>query len=163
LAPGAKTGGPDDILRFVRFETADASAAPRDLDTSVLAPRDLTGLRAEQNVHRYRPLTKIVVRAVASTSAVELDIATRAAQAIGVDLEVASPTEADHTLALRLPTIGAQRLRALGPISDVLARASHNAGITVDNTAVTTAARVELPRWTREQSISRTLHRHGHL
>jgi RHH-type proline utilization regulon transcriptional repressor/proline dehydrogenase/delta 1-pyrroline-5-carboxylate dehydrogenase len=163
IGPGAKTGGPDDILRFVRFVPPETRVAPRKVDTSVLAPRDLTRLRAEQNLHRYRPLTKIVVRAVASTSAVELDIVTRAAQATRVDIEVASAHEGDESLARRLPTTGAQRLRALGPISDRLARASHNAGITVDDTAVTTAARVELPRWTHEQSISRTLHRHGHI
>jgi RHH-type proline utilization regulon transcriptional repressor/proline dehydrogenase/delta 1-pyrroline-5-carboxylate dehydrogenase len=163
VGPGAKTGGPDDILRFVRFEAPDSPAPPPELDTSVLAPRDPTSLRAEQNVHRYRPLAKVVVRAVASTSGVELDIVTRAAQATGVDLEVASANEGDDSLALRLPTTGAQRLRVLGPISDLLARASHEAGVTVDDTMVTGSSRVELPHWTREQSISRTVHRHGHV
>jgi len=45
----------------------------------------------------------------------------------------------------------------------VLARACHTAGITIDDTAVTADARVELPRYMREQAISRTTHRHGRV
>jgi RHH-type proline utilization regulon transcriptional repressor/proline dehydrogenase/delta 1-pyrroline-5-carboxylate dehydrogenase len=162
VGPGAKTGGPDDILRFVRCEPPDAWTCS-DLDASVLAPGDLAGLRAEQNVHRYRNLTKVVVRAAPSTGAAELDLVARAAAATGVAVEVAAAAEPDDALAGRLPATGAQRLRALGPISDTLARACHRAGITVDDTPLTPCSRVELPRWMHEQSISRTLHRHGHL
>jgi RHH-type proline utilization regulon transcriptional repressor/proline dehydrogenase/delta 1-pyrroline-5-carboxylate dehydrogenase len=162
VGPGAKTGGPDDILRFVRCETTDTWTG-NDLDASVIAPRDLAGLRAEQNVHRYRNLTKVVVRAVPSTSAAELDFVARAADMTGVAVEVAGADHPDDALAGRLPATGAQRLRALGPIGDVLARACHRAGITIDDTPLTPCARVELPRWMHEQSISRTLHRHGHL
>ena len=45
----------------------------------------------------------------------------------------------DDVLAARVGATGATRLRALGPISDVLARACHRAGIVVDDTAVTTS------------------------
>jgi RHH-type proline utilization regulon transcriptional repressor/proline dehydrogenase/delta 1-pyrroline-5-carboxylate dehydrogenase len=81
----------------------------------------------------------------------------------GVDVESAGGGESDAALAARLPSCGAQRLRVLGPVSDALARAAHRAGITVDDTVVTPSPRVELPRWMREQSVSRTLHRHGRL
>ena len=74
-----------------------------------------------------------------------------------------SRSRATTTFARRVGTSGAQRLRALGPISDGLARACHRAGVTVDDTAVTASARVELPRWMHEQAISRTLHRHGRV
>nr|MDP9336755.1 aldehyde dehydrogenase family protein [Actinomycetota bacterium] len=163
VGPGAKTGGPNDILRFVRFAPVDASTPPRAIDASVLEPRDVAGLRAEQNLHRYQPLAKIVVRAVASTTPAELDIVAQAARVTGVMVDIARANEDDDALARRLASTGAQRLRALGPISDPLARAGHRAGITIDDTAATGAARVELPRWTREQSISRTLHRHGRV
>ena len=129
----------------------------------MLAARDLADLRAEQNVHRYRPLAKVIVRAVASTSTAELDIVAQAAHRTGVRLDLAPARESDDALASRLSTTGAQRLRVLGPISGTLARAAHCAGISIDDTAVTRSARVELPRWMHEQSISRTLHRHGHL
>jgi RHH-type proline utilization regulon transcriptional repressor/proline dehydrogenase/delta 1-pyrroline-5-carboxylate dehydrogenase len=162
VGPGAKTGGPDDILRFVRFAPAQQQTLG-DHDASALAPRDLAGLRAEYNLHRYRPLTKIVIRATASTTPAELETVTRAARLTGVDLEVAPAREPDETLALRLASTGAQRLRRLGPISDTLSRAANAAGITIDDATVTGCARVELTRWMHEQSISRTLHRHGHL
>jgi RHH-type proline utilization regulon transcriptional repressor/proline dehydrogenase/delta 1-pyrroline-5-carboxylate dehydrogenase len=57
----------------------------------------------------------------------------------------------------------ADRLRALVPISDELSSACHRAAVSIDDTPVTASARVELPRWTREQSVSRTRHRHGRL
>jgi len=162
VGPGAKTGGRDDILRFVRFARfCSSDAAPPAFDRT-LAPRDLAGLRAEQNIHRYRALTKVVVRAVDTTSD-ELDIVTCSARVAGVDVEIAGGDESDAALAARLPSCGAQRLRVLGPVSDALARAAHRAGITVDDTVVTPSPRVELPRWMREQSVSRTLHRHGRL
>jgi RHH-type transcriptional regulator, proline utilization regulon repressor / proline dehydrogenase / delta 1-pyrroline-5-carboxylate dehydrogenase len=162
VGPGAKTGGPDDILRFVRFGPMGDTRA-RVIDGSVLRPRDLAGLRAEQNTHRYRPLSKVVVRAATTTTAVELDVVSQAAGVAGVDVDIAPSREPDDALARRLASTGAQRLRVLGTISDTLASAAHRAGITVDDTAVTGIARVELPRWAREQSISRTMHRHGRM
>ena len=162
VGPGAKTGGPNDILRFVRLQPTE-TPMPRELDTSVLAALDPAGLRAEQNTHRYRPLAKIVARATASTTPAELDILTRAARLTGVTLDIAAAHEPDDSVARRLPTSGAQRLRTLGPITDTLARACHQAGITIDDTAATNVSRVELPRWMHEQTISRTVHRHGHL
>ena len=135
----------------------------RGLDGSVLRPQDLAGLRAEQNTHRYRPLGKVLVRTGATTTAAELDVVSQAARLTHANVEIADGREPDDTLARRLASTGAQRLRALGPISDTLAAAAHLAGITVDDTAVTSIARVELPHWVREQSISRTMHRHGRI
>src|SRR5262249_50257831 len=39
VGPGTKTGGPDDILRFVRFTPSRGAA----FDASILEPRDLSG------------------------------------------------------------------------------------------------------------------------
>ena len=61
---GAKTGGPDDILRFVTFRRI---GAPPSMDEAVASYRhwwseqfgrsiDRSGLRAESNVLRYRPV-----------------------------------------------------------------------------------------------------------
>jgi RHH-type proline utilization regulon transcriptional repressor/proline dehydrogenase/delta 1-pyrroline-5-carboxylate dehydrogenase len=161
VGPGAKTGGPHDILRFVRY--TDTKLEGR-FDLSVLTPRDDAGLAAEANVLGYRPLTKVIVRPDASTSRAELATLERAARTSSVAIEIGGSGDvADAELARRIATSGADRLRALGPISDALARACHAAGVTVDDTAVTSSSFVELARWHREQAISRTLHRHGRV
>jgi RHH-type transcriptional regulator, proline utilization regulon repressor / proline dehydrogenase / delta 1-pyrroline-5-carboxylate dehydrogenase len=164
VGPGAKTGGPNDILRFVQCRsTGDGDTRPKVLDEAVLRPRDLAGLRAEQNMHRYRPLGKVLVRAVTTTTTAELDVVAQAARLTQTEVELAPGREPDDTLARRLASTGAERMRVLGPISDTLAAAAHRAGIPVDGTAVTGIATVELPHWVREQSISRTMHRHGRM
>jgi RHH-type proline utilization regulon transcriptional repressor/proline dehydrogenase/delta 1-pyrroline-5-carboxylate dehydrogenase len=171
IGPGAKTGGPNDILRFVRFNassmvgfaTAEGGFAAGPGRDSPIAACDLARLHAEQNLLRYRPLDKVVVRATATTTAQERQVLEQAARLTGVSVDIVDDREPDDALARRLGTSGAQRLRTLGPISDVLARACHTAGITIDDTAVTADARVELPRYMREQAISRTTHRHGRV
>ncbi len=160
IGPGAKTGGPNDILRFVRFAGGSLEGP---LDPEVLVAHDLAGLRAEQNLLRYRPLDKVVVRATATSTDGERQVVEQAARLTGVGVEIVDASEPDDVLARRLGTSGAQRLRTLGPIADVLACACHTAGITIDDTAVTTDARVELPRYMHEQAISRTTHRHGRV
>ena len=130
----------------------------------MLAPHDDAALAAEQNVLRYVALAKVVVRPAPSTTRAEIAALERAANVAGVAVEIAGCNAAtDDDLARRITTTGAQRLRALGPISDSLARACHAAGIAVDDTAVTSSSFVELPRWHREQAISRTTHRHGRV
>jgi len=161
VGPGAKTGGPDDVLRFVRASPLTSSTAT--YDASVLAARDDAGLRAEENVHRYVSLDRVVVRAGAGTTDAELRAVAEAATVTGVDHEVVGAGETDAQLAGRIASMRPSRLRALVPVTDELATACHRAGVTVDDTAVTASARVELPRWTREQSVTRTRHRHGRL
>jgi RHH-type proline utilization regulon transcriptional repressor/proline dehydrogenase/delta 1-pyrroline-5-carboxylate dehydrogenase len=160
VGPGAKTGGPNDILRFVRF---GASSQCDGLDPSAIAATDPAGLHAETNTLRYRPLTKVVVRASSGLNDDTRRVLETAARVTGVEHEISDAHEADATLAQRIGATGAQRLRTLGPIGDELARACHESGITIDDTAVTSDARVELPRWLREQAISRTMHRHGRV
>ncbi len=161
VGPGAKTGGPHDILRFVRFR--DAKLEGR-FDLAVLAPHDDAGLAAEANVLGYRPLTKVIVRPDPSTTRAELTTLERAARVSDVAIEIAGSDDvADTALAHRIATSDSDRLRALGPINDALARACHEAGIAVDDTAVTSSSFVELARWHREQAISRTMHRHGRV
>jgi RHH-type proline utilization regulon transcriptional repressor/proline dehydrogenase/delta 1-pyrroline-5-carboxylate dehydrogenase len=164
IGPGAKTGGPGDILRFARFERVRASggyafdAAWRD---SFGIERDRSGLHAESNVLRYRPLRKVIVPVDAATPDTTRAMLEHAAEVTGVAVELTDEPEAQ--LMARIATSGADRLRAVTPISDALARACHAADVTIDDTAVTGDGRLELPRWLREQAISRTLHRHGRI
>jgi RHH-type transcriptional regulator, proline utilization regulon repressor / proline dehydrogenase / delta 1-pyrroline-5-carboxylate dehydrogenase len=161
VGPGAKTGGPDDLLRFARFTPTTSPAAT--YDPSVLAARDDTGLRAEENVHRYVPVDRVLVRVGAGTTDAELRAVASAATITGVDYELWGADRSDAQLAGRIGSMHISRLRALAPVTDELASACQRAGVTVDDTAVTASARVELPRWMREQSVSRTRHRHGRL
>jgi RHH-type proline utilization regulon transcriptional repressor/proline dehydrogenase/delta 1-pyrroline-5-carboxylate dehydrogenase len=156
VGPGAKTGGPNDILRFVRYEqtragTGDYEAAWR---STFGIEHDDAHLRSEANILRYRPVEKVVARVGNEQDAGELR---RAAGVTNVPLELAPNDD------VRIASSGATRLRALVPISDDLARACHRANIAIDDTPVTGNARIELPRWLREQAISRTLHRHGRI
>src|SRR5262249_10494367 len=140
-----------------------AHTLDRALDPSVFLPRDLAGLRAEQNLLRYPAVDKVVVRATASTTPDELRVVSEAARLTGVWTEIVQWREFADVLAARIGATGAPGRRARGPIWDALARAGHRAGIVVDDTAITASSTVELGRWCHEQAISRTLHRHGRI
>ena len=163
---GAKTGGPGDVARFVRFRRT----SPTDVDQATASYRhwwatrfgiqiDRSGLTAERNVLRYRPVGHVVVRAGPDTPAEDLRALRAAAAVAGVDVTF-STTDADALAAVRR---GADRLRLLAPASAELLAACHDADVAVDRTPVTHDGRVELPCWVREQAISWTRHRHGRV
>jgi len=177
---GAKTGGPDDILRFITFRRPGPAPS---MDAVIASYRhwwseqfersiDRSGLRAESNVLRYRPVERVLARVERSTSAFDVTSLRAAAEVAGVAVEVSGPSstdaqldviEDDARLAARLVSGGYERLRLLGPCDDVVRRTAHEQNIAVDETAVTHDGRVELPCWVREQAISRTIHRHGRI
>jgi RHH-type proline utilization regulon transcriptional repressor/proline dehydrogenase/delta 1-pyrroline-5-carboxylate dehydrogenase len=164
---GAKSGGPDDVLRFTTFSRR-GPAPPDEAETSYrkwwadLFGRsiDRSGLRSESNVLRYRPVRRVLVRAGPDTPASEIASVRAAAAVAGVPVEV---FEDDAGLVRRLDDSGAERLRLLAPCDDSVRAACHRAGVAIDPTTVTHHGRVELPCWLREQAISRTLHRHGRV
>jgi RHH-type transcriptional regulator, proline utilization regulon repressor / proline dehydrogenase / delta 1-pyrroline-5-carboxylate dehydrogenase len=179
IGRGAKTGGPDDILRFTTLHRR-APASPDAADGSYRhwwreqfgRSIDRSGLRAETNVLRYRPVARVVVRTGDDTAAVDVASLRIAANVAGVPVEVSGPpgsrdaidvVEDDGDLARRLGASGAERLRLLAPCDDAVRVACHRADIAVDETPVTHHGRIELPCWLREQAISRTLHRHGRV
>ena len=150
VGPGAKAGGPDDILRFVRPVVAgppvDATASyGRWWRTQFGTERDDAGLACEANVLRYRAVQGVVVRTTAATTTGELSLLRRAAALTGVAMSVSAPPETDAELAARVADSGAERLRTLGPIDDGLAAACHRAGVAIDDTPVTGHGRIELP------------------
>jgi RHH-type proline utilization regulon transcriptional repressor/proline dehydrogenase/delta 1-pyrroline-5-carboxylate dehydrogenase len=69
--------------------------------------------------------------------------------------------EDEATLVGRLE--GADRVRVLCPVSDELLAEAHRVGAAVVRDAPVASGRAELRHWTREQAISRTMHRHGRL
>jgi RHH-type proline utilization regulon transcriptional repressor/proline dehydrogenase/delta 1-pyrroline-5-carboxylate dehydrogenase len=161
----AKTGGPDDIFRFTTFRSrvpaaAGAGSYRQWWDEMFGRSLDRSGLQAESNVLRYRPVSRVAVRIDADTSAEDVAAVRAAAGVAGVPVDV---VETDDDLRRRLRESRPERLRLLAPCAESVRTACHEADIAVDETPVTHHGRVELPCWLREQAISRTMHRHGRV
>ncbi len=139
-------------------------------------------LLGERNVLRYRPCRSVAVRASAATPADRLALAQTllAARTCGVPLTVSlasdeladwlaavdgitAAVEAEAELIARLGEIGADRLRALVPISPELRAAAHAAGVAVLDAPVLAGGRLELRHYVREQTVSRVVHRYGNV
>jgi RHH-type proline utilization regulon transcriptional repressor/proline dehydrogenase/delta 1-pyrroline-5-carboxylate dehydrogenase len=169
IGRGAKTGGPGDVGRFVRFGRRGPRPTLEDAAHSYQRwwqerfgiETDRSGLRAESNVLRYRPVGRVLVRTGRDTADDDVASLRRAAAVAGVAVEVVDPDRTDDEVAARLP--GVDRLRLLTAATDALRAAAHRADVAVDETAITHDGRVELPCWLREQAISRTRHRHGRV
>ena len=114
---------------------------------------DPCGLACERNVLRHRPLPSVGVYIASDADPAAVDLARLAARVAGVTAEtVVSPA-----------TRSVERVRVVGTITDEQLAECHAAGIEVDRVQPVADAMVELRRWTREQSISTTRHRHGRL
>ncbi len=170
VGAGAKPGGPNAPLTFVRvtspaLDRSRALASYREAWRQQFAvERDETGLRAESNIVRYRPLLGVLVRVGAATSPEEIELVRAAAALTGCPITVSSSSdESDDALAARLAALGVERVRALVPLGDELTRACHRADVAIDDAAVTGIGRVDLFRFLREQSLTITRHRHGRV
>jgi RHH-type proline utilization regulon transcriptional repressor/proline dehydrogenase/delta 1-pyrroline-5-carboxylate dehydrogenase len=170
VGPGAKAGGPHYVGSLghwhresaldVATVAADATVRWRELSAGV----DPTGLRAEQNLFRLRRIPgTIVVRAGSDVRDTDLALALAVARVVGADAESSSPDESDDDFLVRVATHPPTKVRLLGAHDDHVLRALHRAGVWVDTTPVVADGALELLRWTREQSVSRTLHRHGNV
>ena len=100
---GAKTGGPDDILRFVTFRRVGPPPSIEHADASYRhwwseqfgRSIDRSGLRAESNVLRYRPVARVLVRVGPATAARRRHVVAAAAEVAGVPVEVSGPPGTD--------------------------------------------------------------------
>ncbi|MEL7206902.1 MAG: aldehyde dehydrogenase family protein, partial [Actinomycetota bacterium] len=178
VGPTAKAGGPNYVLTLGRWhpdEPVSAEAAKASFERAWAEEfgreHDPSGLRFEANVLRYRPLPGVVLRLTDSVSDDEVAVARLAATIVGTPVEVSSAedrtgagpvtVETETDLAGRLGVSGAVRLRLPGGGGDELRLAAVDAGLGVDDNPVVAHGRIELLRWVREQSISRTTHRYG--
>jgi RHH-type proline utilization regulon transcriptional repressor/proline dehydrogenase/delta 1-pyrroline-5-carboxylate dehydrogenase len=168
---GAKAGGPGYVGQFARV--ADRG----DLDNATIRhafaaawsnyfsmEHDETGLTAEANILRYRPLTFVAVRTDADDRS--LDVLRAAAEVAGVALDISfTADETDVKFALRLADseLRPNRIRLLTTLDADALRMLHLADIAIDRSEPLSDPRLELQRWVKEQAISRTLHRHGRL
>ena len=72
--------------------------------------------------------------------------------------------ESDEELAARMPELAARAefLRTVdGPPADVVLRAVYDANLNWIDAPMSGSGRIELTRWTREQSVTETMHRYG--
>jgi RHH-type proline utilization regulon transcriptional repressor/proline dehydrogenase/delta 1-pyrroline-5-carboxylate dehydrogenase len=184
VGPGAKAGGPNYVGSLGNWSSdaaLDASDFEHDVKvcmTSELAPVDQSGLVAERNLLRYRPLERVLIRADASVTDEALVMALAAARGVGVATSLSSPIarglpnshiiENDEEFAARLSQLGRavdkpDKVRFLTSPSDRIRLAAFDSGVWVDAAGVVSCARIEAMRWCREQAVSETMHRHGNI
>ncbi|HUC33564.1 MAG TPA: aldehyde dehydrogenase family protein, partial [Ilumatobacteraceae bacterium] len=114
---------------------------------------DPSGLAAEHNVLRYRPLPSVGLFVGDDATADAVEIANLAQSVVG-----RPPVHVVAGMTQRV-----DRVRVVGSVSDEQLRDWYRAGIDVDRVQPVADAMVELRRWVREQAISTTRHRHGRL
>ena len=178
IGPGAKAGGPNYVAQLGTWHPIGAEpgseqwlSAARASDEAAWRDEfsqqhDPTGLFCESNVFRYRPLPGIAIRAEQASGPQEVILArvVAAARQCGVETVVSLGTdEAAEEFAKRLPEIGVERVRVIGPVAPELRAAANSAGIHLADSPVTSEGSIELLHYLREQSISRTMHRYGNL
>jgi RHH-type proline utilization regulon transcriptional repressor/proline dehydrogenase/delta 1-pyrroline-5-carboxylate dehydrogenase len=114
------------------------------------APQDPTGLAAEANVFRYRPLGAVLLESGPGASAAQAACARAAAAVVGVEV-------------VETPGPGLDKVRFLGGVDDATRLAAHDAARWVDDIPVAADPEREVLRWVREQAVSERLHRHGNV
>ncbi len=155
VGPGAKAGGPNYVASLGSWpaSTADPVASYRTacaaawLDMS--APFDATGLKAQSNVFRYRPLRQVELRVGPGATNGDVQRARAAATAVGARTDLTG----------EIP----EKVRFLGEVDDADRLAAIDAGLWVDDAPVAADPRREVLRWVREQAVSESRHRHGNV
>lgn len=171
---------PDADVERLRV-AAGSDAHARDLYS---AETDRSGLRAESNVFRYRPMPAVTVRGSADAAPADLLRVLLAAECAGVPAHVSvAPevplaegmaawaqaqgwqVETDAQLAARIAAGEVRgRVRVVGDAAGLWrAAVEPDADVTLLTGPVLLSGRRELLTMLREQAISRTRHRFGHL
>jgi RHH-type proline utilization regulon transcriptional repressor/proline dehydrogenase/delta 1-pyrroline-5-carboxylate dehydrogenase len=170
IGPGSKAGGPDYVGQFLELSdehTVDPSTVEsnwREIwKAHFRADHDPSGLRCESNLLRYRPAKAVLVRVPSGDSRTEA-LARLASAVSGTPLLLSrADEEAEDTLAKRLPELAShvEFFRSVETPGDALLAAVHSAGLNWINAPFVSDGRAELTRWTREQSVTTTMHRYG--
>ncbi|MFI2754595.1 proline dehydrogenase family protein [Cellulomonas sp. P22] len=179
VGPGAKAGGPHYVAQLGTW--ADAPEVPAD-DAGWFAwaladdarcwahelglEHDPSGLRPESNVLRHRPVPHLTVRVGPDAREVEVERVLAAARLVGVPVTVSrAATEPDEFFAGRVRDGAVDgRIRVVGTAVGLRAAARTRTGhVTVLDGPVLAAGRRELLTVLREQAVSRTRHRFGHV
>ncbi|MCV2394589.1 bifunctional proline dehydrogenase/L-glutamate gamma-semialdehyde dehydrogenase [Actinotalea sp. M2MS4P-6] len=176
VGPGAKAGGPGYVAqlgdwsdRTVQDDDAWLAAAKADdarVLTTVFAPADPTGLAVEENTLRYLPVPHLWIRVGRGASAAQVARVRAAAAAAGVPVtESRQADEDDATFAARVASGEVTgRVRVVGDVDGLREAATARVGeVTVLDGPVLASGTRELRTVLREQAVSRTRHRFGHI
>nr|WP_245700858.1 bifunctional proline dehydrogenase/L-glutamate gamma-semialdehyde dehydrogenase [Sanguibacter gelidistatuariae] len=181
VGPGAKAGGPGYVAQLGRWH--DGAGVPsRETDPAawlawaladderawaeLSTDHELAGLRAESNVLRYRPLPHVTVRVGAGAEPCEVDRVLAAARRVGVPATVShADREGEAEFARRVASGQVTgHIRVVGAAPGLRAAAAARTGsVTVLDSPVVASGRRELVTMLREQAVSQTVHRFGHL
>ncbi|MFV2144674.1 proline dehydrogenase family protein [Isoptericola sp. G70] len=139
-------------------------------------PHDKTGLSVEENTFRYRPVEQVTVRIGDDALPAEVQRVLAGARRAGVRAVVVPEADAGWGVPHGEPVSHAQfaaavaegqvtgRIRVVGSAPGLREAAVDRLGeVTVLDGPVLAAGRRELLTFLREQAVSRTKHRYGHL
>ena len=179
VGPGAKAGGPNYVAQLGTWN--DSPDVPQDDDgwlgwartddvtwwaTEFGPEHDPSGLEVESNVLRYRPVPHLTVRVGYGSRQRELDRVLAAADLARVPVTVSRGDEEDDVAfaqRVRAGEVGG-RIRLIGASTGLREAArTRLAEVTVLDGPVLASGRRELLTVLREQAISRTRHRFGHV
>ncbi|MHB1785693.1 MAG: proline dehydrogenase family protein [Acidimicrobiales bacterium] len=177
VGPTAKTGGPGYLRALCRWRDHVGDDGQGDrLALAVesfpaawvrlAAPIDGAGLASEENVLRHLPLPGVVLRVGTGVDPVDVELCLLAARITTTPVVVIPADDEPAERAAKSLTASGRSistLRVLGRPEETLLREAHSAGVTVDCRAPVADAEVELRRWSREQAVSLTSHRYGHI
>ena len=172
VGPTAKAGGPRyvaSLCRWSRDNVLDAASVIEGYRSwavdHLAAEHDPSGLVGETNVLRFRPLPGGIAVRLGSDQCLSADaLVTEIARLTRCNVHISlASIESDGAFADRLMGFGVDRLRILGAADDAIRSTAHRCGIAVDDSDLSPSPAIELPRWMREQTVSRTRHRHGHI
>ncbi|MGV8978586.1 MAG: proline dehydrogenase family protein [Cellulomonas sp.] len=179
VGPGAKAGGPNYVAQLGSW--SDSPDVPTDddawlawavaddercWDLELGREHDPSGLRAEANIFRYRPVPHLTVRVGAGAREREVTRVLAAAGRARVPVAISRvEDEDDAAFAARVGAGGVSgRIRVIGPAPGLREAARTRVGdVTVLDQPVLASGRRELLCVLREQAISRTSHRFGHI
>jgi RHH-type proline utilization regulon transcriptional repressor/proline dehydrogenase/delta 1-pyrroline-5-carboxylate dehydrogenase len=179
VGPGAKAGGPNYVAQLGRW--ADSPDVPTEDDAwlawaraddrrvlaeEILVAHDPSGLDAESNVLRYRPVPHLTVRVGAAARERDVARVLAAAELLAVPVTLSrSPRTSDAAFSDRVASGAvAGRIRVVGGCAGLREAAVGRVGdVTVLDGPVLASGRRELLTVVREQSVSRIRHRFGHL
>ncbi|GCD20291.1 proline dehydrogenase [Cellulomonas algicola] len=179
VGPGAKAGGPHYVAQLGTW--SDAPDVPTDdaawlewarsddrraWDETFAREHDPSGLAVEQNVLRYRAVPALTVRVGDDARPVAVQRVLHAAATAGVPTTVSDVAAEPHDAFAERVASGAVsgRVRVVGRGPGLRAAAAARAGeVTVLDAPVLASAARELLTVVREQAVSRTRHRFGHL
>ncbi|HEY8718670.1 bifunctional proline dehydrogenase/L-glutamate gamma-semialdehyde dehydrogenase [Pengzhenrongella sp.] len=184
VGPGAKAGGPNYVAELGSWTDGPevpSGDTPAD-DAAWLAwaeaddarwwasefgaTHDPSGLRVEENAFRYRPIPHLTVRVGADAREREVTRVVATAHRAGVPVTVSrfADTSDEEFAAHVRDGVVAGRIRVVGSAPGLReASRSRIGSVTVLDFPIVASGRRELLTVVREQAISRTLHRFGHL